>query len=163
MTHAFIGLGSNLGEPLQQLVQAVDALKTLPQSRLLAVSPWYGSHAIGPGPQPDYVNGAALLDTELACSELLAVLQAIENRQGRERQERWGARTLDLDILLYGQQTFTRPELTVPHPRLCERAFVLLPLHDLAPDLVLPDGRSLASLLPTLDRSGLWRLDEPRA
>jgi 2-amino-4-hydroxy-6-hydroxymethyldihydropteridine diphosphokinase len=156
---AYIGIGSNLGEPLQQVTRAVTALHALPESRVLAVSPWYGSSPVGgSAQQPDYINGAACLETRLSPQQLLQALQSIEQAHLRERNERWGARTLDLDLLLYDQQCINEATLTVPHPRLQERAFVLVPLHDIAPQLTLPNGRSLASLLPTVSREGLWPL-----
>ena len=147
MIRSFIALGSNLGDPPTQLRRAEAALAALPQSRLVAVSPWYCNPAIGPGAQPDYLNAVAALDTRLAPTALLDSLQRIEQAQGRERAERWGPRTLDLDILLYGEQTVATPRLQIPHPRLGERAFVLRPLADIAPELVLPGGAVLARLL----------------
>lgn len=157
---AFIGLGSNLDHPLQQVEHAVERLQQLPDSRLVAVSPWYGSTPVGGEPgQPDYVNGVAQLATALSPLALLHALQAIEQAQGRRRTTRWGARTLDLDLLLYDQQVITSPELTLPHPRLHQRAFVLLPLADLAADLTLPNGAGIRSLLACTDTTGTWPLD----
>lgn len=158
MIRAWIGIGSNLGQPLQQVRQAVTALAALPDTQLASCSPWFGSRAVGPGEQPDYINGVAALDTRLSATALLAALQAIEAAQGRERRQRWGARTIDLDILLYGDCILNQAELTVPHPRMLERAFVLQPLLQLAPDLQLPDGRRLAALAAAVDHSGLWPL-----
>lgn len=158
---SYIGIGSNLANPRQQVQRAVEALRAIPASRLLAVSPWYGSHPVGgPAEQPDYINGVASLQTRLEPHALLDHLQAIEQQQGRERHTRWGARTLDLDILLYGDECLQDERLTVPHPRLAERAFVLFPLADIAPALVLPNGCSVASLLAgmTGEGSGIWRL-----
>lgn len=145
---AYIGLGSNLSDPEGQLQQAIEALRELPDSRLTAVSPFYRSQPMGPADQPDYVNAVAMLDTNLEPLVLLDALQAIEQRQGRVRSgERWGPRTLDLDLLLYGAQVIDHPRLTVPHPGIAVRIFVLRPLADLAPELVLPDGKALADLL----------------
>lgn len=146
MVDCFIALGSNLDDPLQQVTAAVAAIGRLPQSTLRAVSPWYRSAAVGPGQQPDYINGALWLQTELQPLELLHALQAIEQAQGRRRDERWGARTLDLDMLLYGDLSVNSEELTLPHPRLTERQFVMLPLLSLAADCRLPDGRRVAEL-----------------
>lgn len=161
MIPAYLGLGSNLASPHAQLHRALDALAQLPHTRLIAVSPFYGSTAIGPGTQPDYVNGAAQLETGLAPRDLLRALQDIERHQGRERgPERWLPRTLDLDILLYGDQHIDEPHLHIPHPRLHERNFVLLPLFDLAPDLVLPDGRALRDLVQRADHTGIWPLND---
>ena len=159
MITAFIGLGSNLLSPAAQLQRCVDALAQLPESKLVAVSPFYGSAAIGPGQQPDYVNAVAQIDTALSPQALLAALQQIEQQQGRERgPERWLPRTLDLDILLYGDQVVNEAHLHIPHPRMGERNFVLLPLQDLAPNLALPDGRRVRDLAQGCDRNGIWPL-----
>ena len=155
MTACFIALGSNLNQPTEQLRQACKALQQLPQSQLVAFSRCYGSKAIGPGDQPDYINAAVLLETELAPLDLLEQLQNIEDQQLRVRTERWGPRTLDLDLLLYGTQSIDLPTLTVPHPRMMERNFVLYPLADINPDLHFPDGTSLASRLDYCPRDGL--------
>ena len=162
MTHeavAYVGIGSNLAEPLQQVQRAVAALEKLPSVDLLAVSPWYGSHPVGgPADQPDYINGVACLKTSLQPHALLDALQAIEHQQQRVRRERWGARTLDLDLLLYDNECVHDDRLTLPHPCLHERAFVLVPLADIAPQLTLPNGCRVASLLPALSTEGLWPL-----
>ena len=151
MIVCFVALGSNLGEPPRQLARAVEALAGLPRTTLKACSGWYSNPALGPGPQPDYLNGVAQLETHLTPRELLRELQGIESAQGRRRpsqgNQRWQPRTLDLDILLYGNSQLQEAELVIPHPRLAERAFVLRPLHDLAPDLILPCGAALATLL----------------
>lgn len=145
---AYIGLGSNLREPARQLQSALQALQHTPGVTAVISSPFYSSTAIGPGEQPDYVNAVAAIDTSLPPLTLLDALQAIEQAHGRERGAiRWTARTLDLDLLLYGDCELDEPRLTLPHPRLTERNFVLRPLHDLAPSLALPDGRSVADLL----------------
>lgn len=149
---AYIGLGSNLDDPPTQLQLAVSALARLPESRIAAVSPLYRNAPLvpageDPASQPEYVNAVAALDTTLAPLVLLDALQAIENDQHRVRRHRWGPRTLDLDLLLYGDECIDLPRLTVPHPGLRARRFVLLPLHDVAPDLVLPDGQELADAL----------------
>lgn len=155
----FVGIGSNLAEPVTQVNQAIDALKAIPSTRLVTQSPWYGSSPSGgPEKQPDYVNGVACLHTTLAPHDLLEALQAIEQRQGRQRLTRWGARTLDLDLLLYGDMEIQDERLTVPHPRLAERAFVLVPLSDIASHLVLPNGHSVKSLLAGISTIGVWPL-----
>ncbi len=160
MIDAFIGLGSNLATPLQQLEACVARLRSVSGISVVAVSPFYGSTAIGPGEQPDYVNGAAHLQTTLTPMALLQALQAIEHQQGRERGPvRWLPRTLDIDILLYGNTQVNEPHLSIPHPRMQERNFVLLPLFDLAPDLVLPDGNALRDLVQRCGSTGLWRLN----
>ncbi|HBX57927.1 2-amino-4-hydroxy-6-hydroxymethyldihydropteridine diphosphokinase [Pseudomonas sp. UBA2684] len=159
MERAYIGLGSNLAEPLQQLRGALAALASLPQSRLFASSSFYASDPLGPADQPRYVNAVAALDTDLAPLALLDALQAIELQQGRERKaERWGPRTLDLDILLFGQRCLNEPRLTVPHYHMHARPFVLYPLAELAPGLHLPDGRTLDELLAACPFQGLERL-----
>ena len=135
-------------------------MKQLPNSTLLAHSPCYRSVAIGPGRQPDYINAVAKLQSRLSSLQLLHALQAIEDAHGRERHQRWGARTLDLDILLYGSETVNSSELTIPHPRLQERNFVLYPLYDLAPELALPCGTTIASLLARCPREGLLLFQE---
>ena len=147
MERCFIGLGSNLAEPEQQLRSALEAIAALPTTQLAACSSFYRSAPVGPAGQPDYINAVAELHTELAPLELLDQLQAIENAHGRERHVRWGARTLDLDILLFGSQQLDIARLTVPHPRIAERNFVLQPLAELEPDLVLPSGEAIQSLL----------------
>ena len=147
MTRAAVGLGSNLDHPRRQLARAVRALARLPRTRVLAVSPNYVSAPLGTsGPQPDYVNAVALLDTALSARALLRRLLAIERRQRRRRDPRGPAkapRTLDLDLLLFGRRRMRVPGLVVPHPRMHERAFVLRPLADVAPAATIP-GRGLA-------------------
>jgi len=152
---AFIGLGSNLEGPLHQLNQAIAELAALPGTTLKACSRWYSSHPVGPQDQPDYVNGAAWLRTSLSPHDLLDRLQAIEQAHGRRRLRRWGPRTLDLDLLLYGDQVLNDERLVVPHRELANRDFVLQPLLDLKPDLALPDGRSIATLRRRCPDNGL--------
>jgi len=163
MERVYIGLGSNLAEPRQQLRGALDALAIVPESRIASVSSLYVSDPLGPPDQPRYNNAVAALDTTLAPLMLLDALQAIELAQGRTRKaERWGPRTLDLDILLFGDRLIDEPRLTVPHYHLHARAFALYPLADVAPeDLQLADGRRLADLLAACPFEGLERLDEP--
>ncbi|MDM3872412.1 2-amino-4-hydroxy-6-hydroxymethyldihydropteridine diphosphokinase [Porticoccus sp. W117] len=158
MTIAYIALGSNLAEPLQQVSQGLDAIANLSQCQLLDHSPWYRSAPVGPRGQPDYINGVCAIETTLQPLPLLHQLQNIENQQGRVRSQRWGARTLDLDILLYGDLTLNTPELQLPHPRMAERNFVLLPLADIAADLVMPDNRPLTQLLANCPSGGIVRL-----
>lgn len=161
MARVYIGLGSNLAEPRRQLEAALAALDRLPHCRLVAVSSLYASDPLGPPDQPRYVNAAAALDCELAPLELLDALQAIEREQGRERKaERWGPRTLDLDVLLYGDLQLDEERLTVPHYHMHARAFVLYPLAEIAPDLRLPDGRPLQELLAACPFVGLERLTD---
>ncbi len=158
-TRAYIGLGSNLENPQRQVEQAIVAIQQIPETTFTQQSPWYQSTAIGPGVQDDYINGVAEVDTYLSPESLLAALHQIEAGQGRVRRQRWEARTLDLDLLLYGDIIVSTDRLQVPHPRLQERNFVLYPLADLNPQLVLPDGHSLQSLLQTTNREGLKLLE----
>ncbi|MEO4014541.1 2-amino-4-hydroxy-6-hydroxymethyldihydropteridine diphosphokinase [Pseudomonas rossensis] len=160
MERIYIGMGSNLAAPAEQLRSAVEALTQLPQTELIGVSAFYQSDSLLPG-QPRYTNAVAALDSTLPPLELLDALQAIENGQGRERLERWGPRTLDLDIVLFGDRLIDEPRLKVPHYHMQERAFVLYPLAELAPaDLRLADGRSLKELLASCPFVGLERLSK---
>jgi len=162
MQPVYIGLGSNLagamGEPVEQLKQALETLATHSQITLVNLSSNYRTKAIGPGAQPDYINAAALIETQLDPLDLLDQLQFIEQQHDRERGIRWGARTLDLDMLMYGNLTINTPRLTIPHPRIADRAFVLAPLLDLNPDLSLPDGQSVAKLLANCPEQGIFKL-----
>ncbi|MBC3421195.1 MULTISPECIES: 2-amino-4-hydroxy-6-hydroxymethyldihydropteridine diphosphokinase [unclassified Pseudomonas] len=155
---AYIGLGSNLDAPAEQLRSALQALDQIAGTHLVAASALYTSDSLLPG-QPRYTNAVAALDTELAPLALLDALQGIENDQGRVRKERWGPRTLDLDVLLFGDQVIDVPRLKVPHYHLHARPFVLYPLAELVPeDFHLADGRSLAQLLQDCPFVGLERL-----
>lgn len=158
MIRCFLGLGSNLEQPTGQLRKALGALAAIEQSRLGQVSPFYANQALGPDPQPEFVNAVAEFFTQLEPLPLLRALQAIETAQGRVRTVRWGARTLDIDLLLYGDRVVSLPELQVPHYGLRERDFVLQPLYDLDPQLTLPDGTSLRALLDCCPSRGLQRL-----
>ncbi len=151
-----MGLGSNLGDPAAQVKHAVEALGAVPATRLVACSRLYRSRPMGPQDQPDYVNAVARLVTTLSPHALLDALQQIESARGRVRgPERWGPRTLDLDLLLYGEEVIGDARLTVPHAGLKERSFVLYPLFDIAPELILPDGTELKELLACCPRDGL--------
>ncbi len=157
-TRAYIGLGSNLDQPTEQLRSALQALDQIDGTRLAAASALYTSDSLLPG-QPRYTNAVAALDTSLAPLALLDALQAIENDQGRVRKERWGPRTLDLDILLFGHQVIDVPRLQVPHYHMHARPFVLYPLAELVShDFQLADGRTLAQLLQACPFVGLERL-----
>lgn len=144
---AFIGLGSNLDNPTQRLISALTALQRLPGLALLHHSRLFGSAPIGPQDQPDYVNAVAAIAYKGTPHELLHTLQALELAAGRQRLRHWGERTLDLDILLIDDLHIDTPDLQVPHPQMIHRAFVLLPLMDIAPDSHLPDGTALSSFL----------------
>jgi len=143
MIRCFIGLGSNLEQPQEQVQQACKALGELPDSHLVAVSSLYRSAPVGPQDQPDFINAVAILDTCLAPEALLDQLQQQEQQQGRVRHRHWGERTIDLDILLYGNQTLNTERLIIPHAELHKRSFVVIPLLELAPELVLPGGLPL--------------------
>ncbi|NVZ62788.1 2-amino-4-hydroxy-6-hydroxymethyldihydropteridine diphosphokinase [Pseudomonas gingeri] len=158
MERVYIGLGSNLADPAEQLRNAVRALAQLPETELAGVSAFYQSDSLLPG-QPRYTNAVAALDSGLAPLTLLDALQAIEIDQGRERHEPWGPRTLDLDILLFGDRLIDEPRLKVPHYHMQARPFVLYPLAELVPaDLRLADGRTLRDLLAECPFVGLERL-----
>ncbi|WP_426415868.1 2-amino-4-hydroxy-6-hydroxymethyldihydropteridine diphosphokinase [Aestuariirhabdus sp. LZHN29] len=160
MIHCYLGLGSNLATPRQQLQAAVDALAQLADCRWVGASSLYQSKAVGPE-QPDYLNMVVALDTRLAPLDLLDALQAIEQHQGRERNERWGPRTLDIDLLLYGEQQLNLPRLQVPHSEMHWRDFVLKPLYELAPALELPAVQPLTNLLHTCVNTQLTRVGDP--
>ncbi|APD08930.1 MULTISPECIES: 2-amino-4-hydroxy-6-hydroxymethyldihydropteridine diphosphokinase [Thermus] len=152
---AYVGLGSNLGDRAGYLLAALSRLSRLPKTRLCRLSPVYETAPVGP-PQPFYLNLVAELDTGLGPRELLQALLEVEKALGRERKERWGPRTIDLDLLLYGDLVLEEEGLQVPHPRLHERAFVLVPLVDLLPEGRHPTlGVRFAELLAALDASGV--------
>ena len=159
MSSVYIGLGSNLEQPQQQLSRAIAEIGQLPDTRVLQHSPFYRSSAIGPGEQPDYINAVAHLHTDLDAMGMLQQLQAIELAHGRQRTLRWGPRTLDLDILLFDDLIVATETLQIPHPRITERNFVIAPLYDLCPGLALPDGTTLVSVFATMSQAGLQRLD----
>ena len=144
---AYISVGSNLNNPYQQVKSAIDKLKIVDGIRIEAMSGWYLSDPVGPKNQSRYVNGVIKISTRLSPNQLLKKLHEIENAHGRIRNVRWGPRTLDLDILLYGSRMINTKKLTIPHPEMKIRNFVLTPLADIEPDLVLPDGSILSSLL----------------
>ena len=159
MTLAYIAIGSNLASPLEQVNAAVQALTDIPQSRLVAVSAFYRTPPLGPQDQPDYLNAAVVLETALDAETLLDNTQRIELQQGRQRKaERWGPRTLDLDIMLFGDKLINTERLTVPHYDMKNRGFMLWPLFEVAPDLTFPDGESLQAILQQLnaEKPALW-------
>ncbi len=155
---AFIGFGSNLEQPTQQVKRALETLSTHKAIIVLQSSPWYQSKAIGPGQQPDYINGAVKIQTTLDPYALLEQLQKIENQQGRQRLVYWGARTLDLDLLLYEKKSINSNTLQLPHPEMHKRNFVLFPLFDIAPELILPNGNTIANLIAQCNQQGLRKL-----
>jgi len=159
MVACAIALGANLDNPQHTLGAAFQALHCPPNLRLVAQSPLYQTAPVGP-PQPDYINACALVETALSPQEVLTTLLHIEQQFGRVRRQRWGPRSLDLDLLFYGQQVIDTPSLQVPHPRLRDRAFVLVPLAEIAPDWVDPiTGRTVQTLSQAIDQTGVRRLD----
>ena len=157
---AYVGLGANLDEPTAHVRRAFDDLAVLPESALTARSPLYRSAPLGPIDQPDYVNAVVALETRLLPLELLAALRRIETDHGRRRDgTRWGPRVLDLDLLLYGDLVLAGDELTLPHPGLHERAFVLYPLSDVAPALVIPGHGPIRRLRENLQHPAIERLE----
>ncbi len=156
MTLVYIGLGSNLSDPKEQIILAIKSLKSIKKSEFQSVSSLYYSRPMGPQDQPDYMNAVVALNTELEPLALLDELQAIENISGRVRKDnRWGARILDLDILLYGQDTIENERLTVPHYGLELREFVLQPLAEISPELILPNGKNILTLSQNIPLNGL--------
>jgi 2-amino-4-hydroxy-6-hydroxymethyldihydropteridine diphosphokinase len=160
MTTAFIGMGSNLADPMTQVRRAVDEIAALPGVEVQSLSGFYQTAPMGPPGQPDYINAVISINTTLTPLVLLHRLQAVEQTHGRERKERWGARTLDLDILLYGDEQISTPELTVPHPGIADRAFVLYPLNDCNPELNIPGKGKLADLLQKCPPTGVTRMPD---
>ena len=159
MQRVYLGLGANLNTPKKQLDDAVVALKNLPNSEFIACSHYYASKPMGPQDQPDYVNAVACINTSLQPEQLLDLTQAIELEHGRVRKaERWGARTLDIDILLFGEHILNTERLTVPHYGLTEREFVVYPLQEIAPELILPSGASIQQIANTLPLNDLQQL-----
>ena len=156
---AYVALGANLGDPVAQLRDGLAALARLPGTRVTAVSPFYRSAAVGYRDQPDFVNAVAALDTTLAPRALLEALLAIEREHGRVRSFLNAPRTLDLDIVLYGDRRVVEDGLEIPHPRMHERAFVVVPLADIAPDVVVPERGAVARLLHGIDRASLVPVD----
>lgn len=158
---AYVALGANLGEPVMQIRQALDDLAHLAGTRLLGHSSLYRSKPVGCAGQPDYINAVAALNTHLTPRALLAALLEIETRHGRTRAFKNAPRTLDLDLLLYDGLVMHEPGLTLPHPRMGGRAFVLAPLAEIAPDCLIPGQGDARACLARLDAADLIRLPEP--
>jgi 2-amino-4-hydroxy-6-hydroxymethyldihydropteridine diphosphokinase len=159
MIRSYIALGSNLNQPKQQVLTAIETIATIPRCQLIARSRLYGSIAIGPGLQDNYVNAVIAVDTALSAHDLLITLQSIEVQHQRQRSVRWAPRTLDLDLLLYSDHHIETPELSVPHPRMFERDFVLRPLADIAPKTLLRSYLSNENTLSYADNDNLWVLE----
>jgi 2-amino-4-hydroxy-6-hydroxymethyldihydropteridine diphosphokinase len=155
---SYIGLGSNLGTPVETVLVAMTELAQLPQSKRLACSSLYRSEPIGPGVQGDYINAVVKIETQLPPNDLLSALQVIEQRHGRERNGRWTPRTLDLDILLYDQLQIAHEHLCIPHSQMLQRNFVLCPLLEIAADLTLPDGSQLTDRVAACPAGRLTKL-----
>jgi len=157
---AFIALGANLGDPAAQIRSALCALAALPETTLVRASSFYLNPPAGNAAQPDYVNAVAMAQTGLAPRALLDRLLEIEREHGRVRDYPNAPRTLDLDLVLYGEAAVSEPGLTVPHPRMLDRAFVLVPLAEIAPDARVPGRGRVADLLPGVNASGMIKLSE---
>ncbi|MEM6998750.1 MAG: 2-amino-4-hydroxy-6-hydroxymethyldihydropteridine diphosphokinase [Pseudomonadota bacterium] len=159
MTIAYLGLGSNLenktGTPRQHIITAIQSLDEIQSTHTLKVSSLYMSKPMGPQDQNDYINAVAQVETDLQPLALLDNLQVIENEHGRVRNERWGARTLDLDILMFGDQVIKNDRLTIPHPEMINRSFVLVPLAEINPDCDIPGIGRLIDLLKSVDQNDL--------
>jgi len=147
MNIAYLGLGSNLQDPLLQLQQALLKLSLIPELRIIQTSSFYRTKPYGVAHQPDFINAVAQIETALVPHALLKTLLEIEKELGRVREQKWGPRIIDLDILLYEDQIINTPELTLPHPGLHQRSFVLYPLAEITPNLILPDGTSIQQFL----------------
>jgi len=155
---AFIALGSNLDDPVAQIESGLSAIEELPQTRLLRRSSLYRNPPVGLREQPDFVNAVAMVETALAARELLEQLLEIERMHGRKRARANGPRTLDLDLALYGDRVIREPHLVVPHPRLTERAFVLVPILEIAREAAVPGMGRVADLVKAVDASGMVRI-----
>lgn len=158
MSIAYVALGANLGDPAATVRAAFGALANLPESRVVRCSSLYRTAPVGITEQPEFINAVAELETTLAPEALLDALLEVEQRFGRLRAERNGPRTLDLDLLLYDDHFLDLPRLTLPHPRLHLRAFVLCPLAEIAPDLVIPGRGDIAAWLPAVANQGIVKL-----
>jgi 2-amino-4-hydroxy-6-hydroxymethyldihydropteridine diphosphokinase len=163
MTRAFIGLGSNLGDRLQYLQRAIESLARTPGVQLVDVSSVYETEPVGPAAQGWFLNAVAAVDTHVSPAALLAQTQGIERALGREVTYRWGPRRIDLDILLYGDRQVHTATLTIPHAELRQRAFVMVPLLELDPRLILPDGTPVSACLRALTPPQRVRLFAPAA
>lgn len=158
MTRVYLGLGSNLDSPLENLRSARVAIANEPRIDEISFSSFYQSPPMADMNQPDYINAVMAVETDFPAPELLATMQKIESQHGRIRSQRWGARTLDIDILLFGEEIVDLPDLKIPHYGMAERAFVLQPLFEIAPDLKIPLLGKLAELVAHCPLNGLERL-----
>jgi 2-amino-4-hydroxy-6-hydroxymethyldihydropteridine diphosphokinase len=164
MTRVFIGLGGNIGDPVAQVLRAAQEIAALPHASREAMSALYRTAPVGHLEQPPFINAVLAVQTEMSPRELMRLLRQIETRAGRVRGIPNGPRTLDLDILMYGDLVLSEPDLVIPHPRMHDRAFVLLPLAEIAPALLIPERgyvRSLIQVLADKDLQGVVRLAAP--
>jgi 2-amino-4-hydroxy-6-hydroxymethyldihydropteridine diphosphokinase len=156
---AYIGIGSNLDDPVSQVKEAIEELEAIPDSVLSARSSLYSSKPMGPADQPDYVNAVVALDTLLSSEDLMQTLVKIEDRQGRDRGgDKWGPRIIDLDLLMYGKKKINTDQLTVPHPGMHERDFVIIPLHEIAGNVNIPGHGYLTTLINQCETHSLKKL-----
>ncbi len=155
MTIAYIGLGSNMESPRQHITTAIQSLGEIQSTRIINVSSLYKSKPMGPQNQGDYINAVVQIETEMEPTELLNCLQAIENDHGRVRAEHWGPRTIDLDILMFGNEIIQNDRLTVPHPEITNRSFVIVPLAEIDPACVIPEKGLVSDLILRIDQDGL--------
>ena len=160
MAAVFLGLGSNLGDKEANIREALERLARHPDVRLKRVSSLYEAAPVGFADQPDFVNAVALIETELGPADLLHIVVSIEDDMGRVRNRHWGPRVIDIDLLLYNNVEIAAPELAIPHPRMMDRAFVMAPLAEIAPDLELPGGRKPGEVLEGLKDQRVRRLAE---
>lgn len=158
--YVYIGLGSNLADPVNQINLAISALNALPSSTVIEQSSLYSSPPMGPQDQPDYVNSVVLLETSLEPHVLLDGLQSIELQQGRVRKRHWGERTIDLDILIYDDRVLDDERLQVPHPGIADRSFVLYPLAEIAPGIDIPILGNIRQLVESCPRGGIHLLEK---
>lgn len=159
MKGVYIGLGSNLGDPVAQIGSAITALNECDEISVIAQSSLYSSPPMGPQDQPDYINAVVEIDTTLFAHDLLNQLQQIEQQQGRVRERHWGERTIDLDMLVYGNNILDDDRLQVPHPGMTTRSFVLYPLAEIAPELTIPSIGKIDQLLKDCPRDGLEQME----
>lgn len=156
---AYIGIGSNIEDPILQVETSFSLLAQIPLTRLISKSSLYQSKPFGPIDQPDFINAAAAIVTQLSAFDLLKELKKIEHERGRKRSEiRWGPRSLDLDLLIYSNEIINEKDLIVPHPGISERNFVLLPLGELAPELYVPKLGRIKNLIPNISKTGILQI-----
>jgi len=159
MALAYIGLGSNLDDPRSRIRSAIQSIKQFPDTTLLGCSSCYRSKPLGSRNQAEYINAVVEVDTRLDAEQLLLRMQAVENQQGRVRTQRWGPRTLDLDLLLFDDLVVKSDALTLPHPEMHKRGFVLYPLHEIAPEIEIPGRGRVRDLLSGMDPSEVQKLE----